>query len=496
MRTPLLILVAAGCLRLAGPATAGESYHVDTIAFPPTIVPEVGGLGFTSEGEIVVAMRRFGILMAKPTADPATFPWRSFSDDLLHNICGLQVVSKSEMIVSTMEELTRITDTDGDGIADSYQTICDAWGMSGNYHETNTITPDGKGGWWMAIGTASHNGPVFNYVRGTFSPIGRRGRNFSSVSWKGWVAHIDAKGAFEPFAKGFRAANGIAVAPDGKLYVTDNQGDWRGASPLYHVEKDHFYGHPSSLVWDPAFHASADNDPLNLPLERIEAMRTPAAVEFPEGYMNNSPSQPLFDVTAGKFGPFAGQLFVGDVAGARLCRAWLEEVDGVMQGFCVHVVTHGLHAGNNRLVFSPDGTSLYTGQTVRGWGAPSEGLQRITFTGVVPFEVKTMSLLKDGFALTFTKPVNAAAANDPASYHFNSSYYGNTHQYGSPQLDKTDLAVSKVTVGADGLSVAVVVGGLKINRIIQLDVDPKLTSTDNEKIEHPMLCYKINRLRK
>jgi hypothetical protein len=212
--------------------------------------------------------------------------------------------------------------------------------------------------------------------------------------------------------------------------------------------------------------------------------------------MNNSPSEPLFDITAGKFGPFSGQLFVGDVAGARLCRAWLEEVDGVMQGFCVHVVTHGLHAGNNRLVFSPDGTSLYTGQTVRGWGAPSEGLQRITFTGVVPFEVKTMSLTRDGFVLTFTKAVTASVAGDPASYHFNSSYYGNTHQYGSPQLDKTDLVVSKATVAADGLSVTLLVGGLKINRIIQLDVDPKLTSTDNEKIEHPMLCYKINRLRK
>jgi hypothetical protein len=510
MRTLLLILSVAGCAFAAEPASTKPvptkpaaakpatppSYTVETIAFPPTVVPEVGGLGFTSEGELVVAMRRFGILMAKPASDPKGFPWRSFSDDLLHNTCGLQVVSKSEMIISTMEELTRVTDTDGDGIADRYQTICDAWGMSGNYHETNTIAPDGKGGWWMAIGTASHNGSVFTNVRGEFSPIGRRGRNFSAVPWKGWIAHIDAHGGFEPFAKGFRAANGIAVGPDGKLWVTDNQGDWRGTSPLFHVEKDHFYGHPSSLVWDTTFHSDVDGDPLKHPLEKIDAMRTEAAVEFPQGFMCNSPSQPLFDTSAGAFGPFAGQMIVGDVAGARILRVMLEEVDGVMQGACVHFIDHDLHPGNNRLVFSPDGTALYTGQTMRGWGAPAEGLQRITFTGRVPFEVKTMSLRPDGFALSFTKPLDKAVAADPSLYKFSSYRYLNTHQYGSAQRDKVALAVGGVSVAGDGLSVTVRVDGLQTSRIVELDVDRRLISAAGEPVEHPMVCYKVNRLRK
>ena len=64
-----------------------------------------------------------------------------------------------------------------------------------------------------------------------------------------------------------------------------------------------------------------------------------------------------------------------------------EEVNGVTQGACVKLVDKGLKAGNNRLVFSPDGKTLYTGQTVRGWGRPSEGMQRITFNGKTPFEV-------------------------------------------------------------------------------------------------------------
>ncbi|MBA3936125.1 MAG: hypothetical protein H0X38_01560 [Planctomycetes bacterium] len=491
---PAALSAAALVLALAVPLGAEESYHVETISFPPTVVPEIGGLGFTSEGELVVAMRRFGILMAKPTADPAAFPWRAFSSDLLHNICGLQVVSKRELIVSSMDELTRITDGDGDGIADSYQTICSAWGMSGNYHETNTIAPDGSGGWWMAIGTASHNGSVFTNTRGEFSPIGRRGRNFSAVPWKGWIAHIDAKGAFTPWAKGFRAPNGIAVGPDGKLWVTDNQGDWRGASPLFHIQKDHFYGHPSSLVWEPAF-AATGQDPLMLPVAEIEAMRTPAAVEFPEGFMCNSPSEPIFDQTGGRFGPFAGQMIVGDVAGTRLLRVMLEEVDGVMQGACVHFVTHGLRAGNNRLIFSPDGATLFTGQTVRGWGAPSESLQRVTFTGTVPFEVKTMSLRKDGFAFTFTKPVDRTAAADPTCWKLSKYHFGNTHNYGSPPLDTMALSAGAIVVAPDGLSATVAVVGLETGRIVQVDLDPRVKSADGATLEHPQLCYKVNRLR-
>jgi hypothetical protein len=482
-----------GCLTAL---CAGEAYRVETITFPHHIAPEVGGLGFTPDGEIVVAMRRHGILIARPESDPTKFAWRSFSDDILHNTCGLQVISKGEMIISTMDDLVRVKDTDNDGIADSYQVICDDWGITGNYHETNMLAPDGPNaanGWWLAIGTASHNGPVFTNIRGTYSAIGQRGRNFSGANWKGWVVHISPDGKLEPYAKGFRANNGICVGPDGKLWVTDNQGDWRGTSPLYHVTKGGFYGHPSSLVWDKDFTSDVENDPLKHPLEKLNAMRTPAAVEFPQGFMCNSPTEPIFD-TKGGFGPFAGQMFVGDVAGGRILRVMLEEVDGVMQGACVKFVDKDLRAGNNRLVFSPDGTQLYTGQTMRGWGTPAEGLQRITFTGEVPFDAKTMSLTKDGFVVTFTKPIDPVGGARPGSYKMKRYYYGYGPQYGSPQKDETELKVTSVVLSPDGLSATLVVDGLQKDRIVQLDLD--LNAADGTRIRQPVLCYTINRLRK
>ena len=480
---------------LTSAVSAADSYKIDNIQFPHYVLPEVGGLGFNPNGELVVALRRHGVLIAKPSADPKKFVWRVFSEDSLHNSCGLHVISNNEVIVSQMAELTRIKDTDGDGIADLYQTISDKWGVSGNYHETNTITPDGKDGWYIAIGTASHNGPTFYNTKGKYSDEGREGRNYAAVQWKGWVLHIDKDGKTTPFASGFRANNGITRSPDGKIYVTDNQGDWRGTSPLYHVEKGKFYGHPSSLVWDKDFVKNISKNPLRhyiKDLKAYEKHRTPAAIEFPHGMMCNSPSEPFFD-TKGNFGPFKGDCFVGDIAGGRIIRCMLEEVEGVMQGACVKFIN--VKAGNNRLVFSPDGKSLYTGQTARGWQRNiAEGVQRITYTGKTPFALQKMSLLKDGFKLTFTKAVDKSTFSK-SSFGLKKYHFISKQSYGSGTHDKKNLTITDAQLSSDGLSAIIKCDGLQNRRIIQLDIN-SLKALDGSSFAEKTHCYTINQLRK
>ena len=494
MRSPILLVLSSLI-----PSVLAESYKVETIEFPPYVAPEVGGIDFTPEGEIVVALRRHGVLMAQPNEDPAAFPWRVFSEDILHNACGLQVISKDEVILSQMAELTRVKDTDGDGIADHYENLSDQWGVSGNYHETNTIAPHPEGGWYVAVGTASHNGPTFYKTRGVFSDMGRLGRNFSGVQWNGWILRVDENGNTTPFASGFRMHNGIGLSPEGKLFATDNQGDWRGTSPLYLVEQGNFYGHPSSLVWSEDFTKNVSENPLQHFIDNrdhYEDYRTRAAVEFPQGFMCNSPSQPLFDTTNGAFGPFDGQVFIGDIAGARIIRCMLEEVDGFTQGACVKFVDYDLRPGNNRLAFSPDGKSLYTGQTVRGWGEPAEGMQRIIYTGEMPFEVQTMSLTKDGFEIRFTKPVDPKAASQIANYSMKRYWYESSHAYGSPQRDVTDIPIKKVKLGNDGRSLLLKMDGLKAKRIFELNLGERIVAADGAQLTQPQLCYSLTKLRK
>ena len=122
--------------------------------------------------------------------------------------------------------------------------------------------------------------------------------------------------------------------------------------------------------------------------------------------MSNSPTQPLTDTTGGKFGPFAGQMLIGEMNHPRILRVALEEVDGQLQGMAAALLEyHGLHKGDNRVAFAPDG-SLWVGQTDHGW-AGDKGIQRITWTGKVPLDVKEMHLTKTGCEMT-SSPVSRA----------------------------------------------------------------------------------------
>ena len=97
----------------------------------------------------------------------------------------------------------------------------------------------------------------------------------------------------------------------------------------------------------------------------------------------------------------------------RHARLSWRRSSGRYQGACFPFRS-GFECGVNRLVFGPDG-SLYVGMTNRGWGSlggKPYGLQRLVYTGVLPFEIHAMKLTKDGFDLTFTKPLDAAAARE------------------------------------------------------------------------------------
>ncbi|WP_332369420.1 hypothetical protein [Spirosoma telluris] len=147
---------------------------------------------------------------------------------------------------------------------------------------------------------------------------------------------LTPEGKLKPYASGFRSPNGLGFDEKGRLFVTDNQGDWLGTSKLYHVEEGKFYGHPTSLVWRPGF---PDVDPLTLPVKTLDSMRTVESIAFPHELMAHSPTQIVLDNTGGRFGPFANQLFVGDMDFAHLLRILPDEVDGQIQGACVPFLT-------------------------------------------------------------------------------------------------------------------------------------------------------------
>ena len=213
MRFLFSLQASALMISLAGPIAArpvAECFKLETITFPDNVPAEVGGVAFDAEGTLYVALRRGDIITARNLQDPANFDWKLFATGF-DNALGLDVPEPGRIRVAQMPELTEATDTDGDGRADRYRNLADGWGLSGNYHEVNSMTPDGAGGYYIGLGTASHRSPTFVHTRGKYSAVGRRGRNYSAVEYRGWTMHYHADGTLEPFALGFRVINGILV---------------------------------------------------------------------------------------------------------------------------------------------------------------------------------------------------------------------------------------------------------------------------------------------
>ena len=274
----------------------------------------------------------------------------------------------------------------------------------------------------------------------------------------------------------------------GNLFVTDNQGDWVGSSKLFHVKKGRFYGHAISLTWREGF----KDEPLKMPVAELDKLRTRAAVVFPHGSMANSPTQVLAIGPKAKFGPFTGQLLVGEMNKARIMRVMLEEVDGELQGACIPFLDgKPLRNGNNRFAWAPDG-SLYVGHTKHTW-AGNQGIQRVVWSGKVGFHVHSMNLTKTGFRLTFTRPVDKTVAADPATWSFKRYYYEYHRGYGSKQYDVTPVEVKAARVSADGKQVELELAELKAWHIHDLNIN-KLKSADGRPLANSYLSYTLNRL--
>jgi hypothetical protein len=485
---------AVGIPGQASVSAEDRHYRIVTLPVPPECVLEAGGLAFRPDGKLLVCTRRGEVwLVHEPTAeDVAEVRFTRFAAGL-HESLGLVVEDNNSLILAQRPELTRLIDKDGDGRADEYQTICDKWGISGDYHE-------------YAFGPArDKDGNLFVTLN-----VGFSGGHQSKAPWRGWCVKITPDGKLEPWAAGFRSPNGINFSPDGDLFYTDNQGEWVASNKLHHVRRGEFYGHPAGNRWlkDSPFAGVIDEKPTSGMYydgqkgpSGVGGMPklVPPCIWFPYGRMGQSASEPRWDTTGGKFGPFAGQLFVGDQCKSLVMRVALELVNGRYQGACFPFRS-GFQCGVNRMAFGPDG-AMYVGETRRGWGSlgtKDYGLERLVFTGVVPFEMHHVSLTKTGFDVTLTKPLapgfpgkdkKPADAVSVQSYTYN--YFSN---YGSPEVDRKAEEVGGVTLSADRRTLSVGVGSLRRGRVYELRLSG-VKSADGDDILHPEAYYTLNELR-
>ena len=462
----------------------GDYYRITTFEVPLEETIEACGFQFMSDGRLAVCSRRGDIFMVKdPLAKEVKSNQFSVYARGLHE--PLSLAERDGWLYATQRpEVTRMKDEDGDGRADLFETFADGWGVSGDYHE-------------YAFGSKfddSGNLAVVLCLTGSFS---------SKVPFRGWAMKITPGGDTVPFSSGVRSPGGIGRNDKGDLFYTDNQGPWNGTCSLKPLGEKKFVGHPGGFQWyDLAGQVMGERptEPesgsrISIELNRIPEL-LPPAVLFPYNKMGKSASGVACDTTGGKFGPFAGQCFVGDQSHSSIMRVFLEQIEGVYQGVCFPF-RKGFASGNVGVEFSPSG-ALFVGGTNRGWGSVGTlpfAVERLDWTGAVPFEVKEMRATPNGFELEFTQSVDASTAGNPESYRLTTYTYEYRSQYGSPEVDHTTPEITDAIVSDDRRSVQLTVNGLQIGHVHELHSDGVRNDHDLPLL-HPEAYYTLNRIPK
>jgi len=479
-RVATVILASLGLVAqvAAQAANAEEQYYqVDYLTPPTDEVLEIGGMDFMPDGRLVLSTRRGQIwVVTNPLAeDPSQATFQLFAEGLNEGL-GLKVVDGAIYVVQR-GELSRLVDLDGDDVCDRVETISDAWGVSGNYHEFAFGLPqDADGNFYVGLNVSF------------FSPKWWHGK--STVPYRGWVLRIAPDGTTTPVACGFRSPCGLGRNAAGELFVTDNQGDWMASSPIFHLQQDAFYGHPASLDWTPEYLSAATKASDELPPPRATD-RTPPAVWIPYDW-SRSTGNLVPDLTDGKFGPFGEQLFVAELTNGLVLRTVLEKVRGQYQGACI--LFRQRIGSVCRVAFAPDG-SLFTGFTNRGWGGlePAHGIARVRWTGETPLEMHAIHLLQDGFEVSFTLPLASDVTLTPDDIDIAQYDYNYWWEYGSPEQDNEILTVERVEIAADRKSLRFHVAELTPAKVARVALRG-VVAEGGVPLLHEEFAYTINQL--
>lgn len=480
--SPLVFVAALASTAHAAPLPTEEDYYrIVTLAAPPELKLEVSGIAPLPDGRVAVSIRKGEIwIIENPFAEAPAEPKYSRFASGLHEPLGLAYRDGAFYVVQR-SELTKIRDTNGDGVADEYLTFAKGWGVTGNYHEY-AYGPvfDREGNAWITLNCSMGKKIV------------------PDDAWRGWSLKVHPDGTWEPVSGGFRSPSGLGFNSTGDLFVTDQQGNWFGAGPLLHVERGVFHGHADALAYCKLPGATFRIDsplPQNLKtpqaVEQVPHYQAPA-VWFPYRKMGMSCTGILSDSTGGKFGPFADQLFVGDFTMSLITRVYLEKVKGHFQGACFPF-RQGFQSAVFRMEWAADG-SMYVGETNRGWnslGSRAYGLERLVWTGKTPFEVQKMEALSDGFRLTFTTPIAPESIKAAEAAKLSSFTYEYHSTYGSDELDVQNLNIRSIEVAPDGLSAKLTVDGLRAGYVHELHL-PGVRSAKGQPLLHDSAYYTLN----
>ena len=441
-------------------------YKTKYLPLPPDLDLLITGMDWLGDGRLAVCTWPGEVYLLDGLLHddgPVTFKRLAKG---LNEPMGL-LVRDGKLYVSQKPELTEIAFDEKNGRTEFTRVSAD-WGYSGHYNAFSygpVLDRDGR----FVLANAGHSGRW-------------------DIKFMGWAIRRGSNGTMDGVASGFREPNGIGVfGSERDIFVTDNQGHWTAVCELNHLRPGKYFGRPSSTP-----------DPKNMYKGR--ATFTPPAIWFPYSLARSISG--MAEIRDSRFGPFKGQLLVGDFQNALVTRVFLEKVNGEYQGAVFPFIT-GFRSGVNRLSFGPDG-NLYVGGLQRTWTsiAPDPAsLERVTFTGNIPFSIRKVEAQADGFLLTFTEPAKPSAA-DPDNFDVSQFRYAYHSDYGSPRFNhagekdsQTPIEVTNATLSANRLELRLSLSEWKEGHVTQVRCFDMISEA-GKNLWHDTFHYTLNQIPK
>ncbi len=344
---------------------------------------------------------------------------------LFQQVNNLRVYD-GELYATSPAALYRLRDLNGDEVIDEYKVLSTLWDYASHSNDWfHGITRDREGNLYGSNSTAY---------------IYRAGGNPPGVYHRGDVLKITPDGRTLKVGTGTRFQFGWTENREGRMYFNINQGHYNYTCGIHEVTEGAHYGF-------------MEND-----LSKVQK----PVVRVPYPWCNSLNGMDLAESRT-PFGPFQGQGFSADYNTNQVIRWTDYPIAGKRQGACYRFFT-GTEAGPTEIVFGPDGALWVAFMSDAGWygGRARGGIYKITYEGRPPLAVSRARVIKDGFALEMTEPVDPMSVTPDICRKVHRWWHENQGTYASPEIAHEDVAVHEVKLADDG-------------RTILLRTDPHVT---------------------
>jgi cytochrome c5 len=356
---------------------------------------------------------------------------------------------QGKIYVSCRDQIAVLEDLNGDGETDFYRSFNNDHQVTEHFHE-------------FAMGLQVDEAGNFYYAKS-----GRHART-ALTPQHGTLIKVSPDGEHsEIIARGFRAANGVCLNPDGSFIVTDQEGYWNPMNRINWVEEGGFYGNMYG------YGAPADTSDA--------AMIQPLC--WIDSKYDRSPAELLW-AESEQWGPLNGSLLSLSYGYGKMFAVLPQKVGDIRQAGIVEVPVPQFPTGLMRGRFHPADGQFY-GCGMSAWATNQMiqvgGLYRVRYTGLPLHLPVAVAATEAGMELTFSDPLHKASAENPANFEITTWDLKRSHNYGSKRYNVQQLKISSVELDEDGKVLRIALPEIQPTWVMEIKY--QLESTEGKPVE-------------